>query len=172
MPQNLENNSGIYKPNTLGFSIAGIILFCMAYSQAPLYYSNQNQYFLHGFTKTKLGYLEKDWLGNTTDPTPLFSGLVCLSITWLNENIFYIYYAILQGIFLSCAWMIFHRKAKAISFDLSLLILQHYGGYHIAYSDMITRGFCKQGLQDNTFWVQCFSLRTSVFSCCLACPFF
>ena len=118
MPQNLENNSGIYKPNTLGFSIAGIILFCMAYSQAPLYYSNQNQYFLHGFTKTKLGYLEKDWLGNTTDPTPLFSGLVCLSITWLNENIFYIYYAILQGIFLSCAWMIFHRKAKAISFDI------------------------------------------------------
>ena len=118
MPQNLENNSGIYKPNTLGFSIAGIILFCMAYSQAPLYYSNQNQYFLHGFTKAKLGYLEKDWLGNTTDPTPLFSGLVCLSITWLNENIFYIYYAILQGIFLSCAWMIFHRKAKAISFDI------------------------------------------------------
>ena len=118
MPQNLENNSGIYKTNTLGFSIAGIILFCMAYSQAPLYYSNQNQYFLHGFTKTKLGYLEKDWLGNTTDPTPLFSGLVCLSITWLNENIFYIYYAILQGIFLSCAWMIFHRKAKAISFDI------------------------------------------------------
>ena len=118
MPQNLENKSGLYKTNTLGFSIAGIILFCMAYSQAPLYYSNQNQYFLHGFTKAKLGYLEKDWLGNTTDPTPLFSGLVCLSITWLNENIFYIYYAMLQGVFLSCAWLIFHRKAKAISFDI------------------------------------------------------
>jgi hypothetical protein len=116
MQQNLENKSGLYKTNTLGFSIAGIILFCMAYSQAPLYYSNQNQYFLHGFTKAKLGYLEKDWLGNTTDPTPLFSGIVCVSITWLNENIFYIYYAILQGIFLSCAWMIFHRKA--ISFDV------------------------------------------------------
>lgn len=118
MQQNLENKSGLYKTNTLGFGIAGIILFSMAYSQAPLYYSNQNQYFLHGFTKAKLGYLEKDWLGNTTDPTPLFSGLVCLSITWLNENIFYIYYAILQGIFLACAWMIFHRKAKAISFDV------------------------------------------------------
>jgi len=118
MPQNLENKSELYNTNTLGFGIAGIILFCMAYSQAPLYYSNQNQYFLHGFTKANLGYLEKDWLGNTTDPTPLFSGLVCLSITWLNENIFHLYYAILQGVFLSCAWMIFHRKAKSISLDI------------------------------------------------------
>ena len=118
MPQNLENKSGLYKTNTLGFGIAGIILFCMAYSQAPLYYSNQNQYFLHGFTKAKLGYLEKDWLGNTTDPTPLFSGLVCLSITWINENIFYLYYAMLQGVFLSCAWIIYHRKNNNKTFEI------------------------------------------------------
>ncbi|MBY0326714.1 MAG: hypothetical protein K2Q30_07330, partial [Gemmataceae bacterium] len=88
------------------------------YSQAPLYYSNQNQYFLHGFTKAKLGYLEKDWLGNTTDPTPLFSGLVCLSITWLNENIFYLYFAMLQGVFLSCAWIIYHRKNNNKTFEI------------------------------------------------------
>ncbi|MBJ7494864.1 MAG: hypothetical protein JHD20_00260 [Gemmataceae bacterium] len=118
MPQNLEHKSGLYKTNTLGFGIAGIILFCMAYSQAPLYYSNQNQYFLHGFTKAKLGYLEKDWLGNTTDPTPLFSGLVCLSITWINENIFYLYYAMLQGVFLSCAWIIYHRKNNNKPFEI------------------------------------------------------
>ncbi len=118
MPQNLEYKSGLYKTNTLGFGIAGIILFCMAYSQAPLYYSNQNQYFLHGFTKAKLGYLEKDWLGNTTDPTPLFSGLICLSITWLNENIFYFYYAMLQGVFLSCAWIIYHRKNNNKPFEI------------------------------------------------------
>jgi len=118
MPQNLEHKSGLYKTNTLGFGIAGIILFCMAYSQAPLYYSNQNQYFLHGFTKAKLGYLEKDWLGNTTDPTPLFSGLVCLSITWLNENIFYLYFAMLQGVFLSCAWIIYHRKNNNKTFEI------------------------------------------------------
>lgn len=109
MPQNLENKSGLYKTNTLGFGIAGIILFCMAYSQAPLYYSNQNQYFLHGFTKAKLGYLEKTgW--ETPLIQPLFSGLVCLSITWVHENIFYLYYAMLQGVFLSCAWIIYHRK--------------------------------------------------------------
>ena len=118
MPQNLEHKSGLYKTNTLGFGIAGIILFCMAYSQAPLYYSNQNQYFLHGFTKAKLGYLEKDWLGNTTDPTPLFSGLICLSITWLNENIFYLYFAMLQGVFLSCAWIIYHRKNNNKTFEI------------------------------------------------------
>ena len=118
MPQNLEHESGLYKTNTLGFGIAGIILFCMAYSQAPLYYSNQNQYFLHGFTKAKLGYLEKDWLGNTTDPTPLFSGLVCLSITWVHENIFYLYYAMLQGVFLSCAWIIYHRKNNNKPFEI------------------------------------------------------
>jgi hypothetical protein len=29
-----------------------------------------------------------------------------------------LYYAILQGVFLSCAWIIFHRKAKAITFDV------------------------------------------------------
>ena len=40
MPQNLEHKSGLCKTNTIGFGIAGIILFCMAYSQAPLYYSN------------------------------------------------------------------------------------------------------------------------------------
>jgi len=118
MIQKLENNSGLHKTNMVGFGIVGIILFCMAYSQAPLYYSNQNQYFLHGFTKAKLGYLEKDWLGNTIDPTPLFSGLVYLSITWLNENIFYLYYAILQGVFLSCAWIIYHRKTNTKTFEI------------------------------------------------------
>ena len=119
MTQNLESKSGFNKTSTLGFGIASIILFCMAYSQAPLYYSNQNQYFLHGFTKAKLGYLEKDWLGNTTDPTPLFSGLICFSITWLNENIFYLYYAILQGVFLCCAWIIYHRKNNTKTIEIA-----------------------------------------------------
>ena len=119
MTQNLESKSGFNKTSTLGFGIASIILFCMAYSQAPLYYSNQNQYFLHGFTKAKLGYLEKDWLGNTTDPTPLFSGLICFSITWLNENIFYLYYGILQGVFLCCAWIIYHRKNNTKTIEIA-----------------------------------------------------
>ncbi|NBY01673.1 MAG: hypothetical protein EBQ87_06785 [Planctomycetes bacterium] len=119
MPLNLENKPALNKLNFLGLSIAGAILFCFAYSQAPLYYSNQNQYFLHGFSKARVGYLEKDWLGNTTDPTPLFSELVCFSISWINEYIFYLYYAILQGIFLFCAWIIYQRKSKTYNLEIS-----------------------------------------------------
>lgn len=118
MVQDFESKPVIWKKSLLGFAIACIILFCMSYSQAPLFYSNQNQYFLHGFTKAKLGYLENDWLGNTTDPTPLFSQLVSITIRWLDKNIFYFYYAFLQGFFLFSAWIIFHQKAKSKNLEI------------------------------------------------------
>lgn len=84
--------------------VAGIIftaLFAVAYAQSPLYTSNQNQYFLHGLARAGIGYLERDWLANTLDPTPVFSGLVEITyrITHL-EIIFYFYYALLMGIYL------------------------------------------------------------------------
>ncbi len=50
----------------------------LAYGQSPLYTSNQNQYFLHGLAHAGVGSLSADWLANTRDPTPLFSGLVRL----------------------------------------------------------------------------------------------
>jgi hypothetical protein len=55
------------------------ILFGLAYTQAPLYYSNQNQYFLHGISQAGVGGLERDWLSNTADPTPVFRRLLVSS---------------------------------------------------------------------------------------------
>ena len=85
----------------LVFIVAWAALFTLAYAQAPLYTSNQNQYFLHGFAKAGFGYLNEDWLANTLDPTPLFSKLIEISwrvLSW--EPIFYFYFAILAGIML------------------------------------------------------------------------
>lgn len=75
--------------------------FAIAYTQSPLYTSNQNQYFLHGLASAGFGYLKSDWLANTADPTPLFSQLVKWTY-WINqwEGLFYVYYAILMGIYL------------------------------------------------------------------------
>lgn len=47
--------------------------FAIAHTQAPLFYSNQNQYLLHGLANAGYGHLANDWLANTKDPTPLFS---------------------------------------------------------------------------------------------------
>jgi len=37
------------------------IAFVVAYGQAPLYYSNQNQYFLHGLANAGVGRLSDDF---------------------------------------------------------------------------------------------------------------
>jgi len=77
------------------------ILFAIAYTQSPLFTSNQNQYFLHGMADSGAGYLADDWLAKTTDPTPVFSSLVYLteknlSSIWLS----YVYYAFLMGVYI------------------------------------------------------------------------
>ena len=47
--------------------------FALAHTQSPLFFSNQNQYLLHGLANAGYGHLANDWLANTRDPTPLFS---------------------------------------------------------------------------------------------------
>jgi hypothetical protein len=47
--------------------------FAAAHTQSPLFYSNQNQYLLHGLASAGYGHLAHDWLSTTADPTPLFS---------------------------------------------------------------------------------------------------
>jgi len=86
---------------SLVFWVLWIGMFTLAYSQAPLYTSNQNQYFLHGLAKAGFGFLDEDWLANTLDPTPVFTWLVFLSyrlFAW--PPIFYIYFGILAGVYL------------------------------------------------------------------------
>ncbi len=74
-------------------------LFALAYSQAPLYYSNQNQYFLHGLAAADDGPLCDDWLANTVSPTPVFDALVTFTAKYGHESIFHIYYALLLGVY-------------------------------------------------------------------------
>lgn len=85
-------------------------LFTLAYAQSPLFTSNQNQYFLHGLAEAGYGYLSQDWLVNTIDPTPIFSGLVYLTyrlIPW--QPVFYLYCGILAGIYLYSLYGILSR---------------------------------------------------------------
>jgi hypothetical protein len=71
--------------------------FALVCCQAPLYYSNQNQYFLHGLARAGGGYLAYDWLAETRDPTPVFSALVEVTVRDLHPWAFYVYFALLQG---------------------------------------------------------------------------
>jgi hypothetical protein len=69
-------------------------VFAIAYCQAPLYYSNQNQYFLHGLANAGEGLLRDDWLAKTRDPTPVFSALVTFTVRYLGPWAFYLYYGV------------------------------------------------------------------------------
>ncbi len=79
--------------------VAWGVLLGLAYGQAPLYASNQNQYFLHGLAQTGQGLLAEDWLANTTDPTPVFSWLVIVTARYLPRATFYLYYFLLFAVY-------------------------------------------------------------------------
>ena len=81
--------------------------FAVAYTQSPLYYSNQNQYLLHGLATGGLGQLDRDWLANTRDPTPVFSALVAVGYRHLGEWSFQAaYFLLLMVYFLSARWLV------------------------------------------------------------------
>ncbi len=106
-------------------------IFALAYNQAPLYTSNQNQYFLHGYAQAGVGNLNEDWLSNTVDPTPVFSFLVATSLrVFHSEALFFIYYALLLGIYFFSLFGIaddlFHiqsSKAKTGLFIAGMILL-------------------------------------------------
>lgn len=105
-----------------------LVLFGLAYTQAPLYYSNQNQYFLHGLADAGVGLLEEDWLANTADPTPLFTAGVAFTVRFLHEACFYGYYLVILGLY---AWALLrihahlhHGNQQCLLF-LALLTLFH-----------------------------------------------
>lgn len=81
------------------FLAAGVI-FGVAYNQSVLYEGNQNTKFLHGLADSGGFYrlLQEDWLANTADPLPVFSLLVNLTAR-VNENLFYVYYLLLFGVY-------------------------------------------------------------------------
>jgi hypothetical protein len=87
--------------------VLGLIAFAGAYGQAPLYYSNQNQYFLHGLAAAGEGQLSEDWLANTADPTPIFSALVAVTARYTHPWVFYGYYALLMAVHAAALLLLF-----------------------------------------------------------------
>src|ERR1700722_19576865 len=83
------------------------VLFAFAYTQSPLYFSNQNQYFLHGLAQGGLGHLNRDWLAQTRDPTPIFTLLVSTGYRKLGEASFQVaYFLLIMAYFLSVRWLV------------------------------------------------------------------
>src|SRR5262245_26602648 len=91
--------------------VAGSAVFAAAYCQAPLYYSNQNQYFLHGLAQVEGPPLSKDWLAGTADPTPVFTALVALTARYLHPWAFHVYHALLLGAYGSATLGLFFALA-------------------------------------------------------------
>ena len=117
------------------------LLFALAYTQSPLYTSNQNQYFLHGLANADYGYLNRDWLANTLDPTPIFSLLVewTYRLTHLPA-LFYLYYAILLGLYLYCLVGIadelfdLRRSPQRFWLFIALLFLVHSAALRFGFA--------------------------------------
>jgi hypothetical protein len=78
------------------------LAFGIAYTQNPLYTANQNTYFLHGLRASGSGFLTYDWMANTVDPFPLFSWIVHWTSVTFTPFAFYLYHAVLLGIYIFC----------------------------------------------------------------------
>ncbi|MCD6576411.1 MAG: hypothetical protein J7K66_00170 [Anaerolineaceae bacterium] len=116
--------------------VLGVILMVFAYSQSPLYTSNQNQYFLHGMAESGLGSLNQDWLASTKEPTPAFTFLVKWTFLLLKSEVwFYFYYAVLIGVYflslLGILNQVFNIRESKPKFLLaiSLIIFSHSAGF-------------------------------------------
>lgn len=117
---------------TLYMPLATALLFGLAYTQAPLYYSNQNQYFLHGLAQGGMGLVADDWLASTADPTPVFSIIVAATYRYLDERLFYFYYLVTLGIYCGSLLALFNLlyPARSLAVRLSFavaLVLLHSG---------------------------------------------
>ena len=63
------------------------IVFAISHTWSPLYFQNQNQYFLHGLAQAGVGHLKFDWLASTRDPTPIFSMFVEGIVQIVDPNV-------------------------------------------------------------------------------------
>ncbi|OWK47502.1 hypothetical protein FRUB_01201 [Fimbriiglobus ruber] len=82
------------------------MLFAVTHTQPPLYYSNQNQYFLHGLAAAGYGDLRTDWLANTRDPTPVFSAGIALADRACGEWAFHAAFFALLVVYFLGLWSV------------------------------------------------------------------
>lgn len=132
MPFHLKIGRGRW--TALGAFLAWTAIFAILYAQSPLYSSNQNQYFLHGLARAGLGFLNRDWLAGTADPTPVFSTLIYLTYALTHTDLlFYVYYALLMGVYLFSAYglmdLLFDLRRSKVR---SLLFVALFLGAHSA----------------------------------------
>jgi len=119
-------------------------VFGIAYGQRPLYYDNQTTKFLHGLAQAGYGFLANDWLANTIDPLPVFTFLVKITYSYLNEYAFYFYYIIIFGIYIysitgivSFLFDINNNKHKYLTF-FAIIIFLHCINVEIKFLDLDT----------------------------------
>lgn len=86
-------------------------LFALSHNKGILYKSNETTKLLHGIAGSGGGYLGKDWFVNTVDPLPIFSRFVSFTYRTLGESGFYLYYALLLGVFCAAAVELFAPRA-------------------------------------------------------------
>ena len=124
------NHSTLLK---LGEFILITLIFSLAYTQEPIYNSpetadgNQNTKFFQGLARAGWGLLDQDWLASTIDPLPAFTFLVEFSYKYIHPAYgFYLYYAILMGIYvfslLSIVSYVFKIKKNKYKYLLYLAI--------------------------------------------------
>ena len=120
------------------------VLFAIAYTQSPLYTSNQNQYFLHGLAQAGFGNLKQDWLANTLDPTPVFSVLISLTYRLTQQPfLYYLYYTVLLALYLFCLVGIMdslfnlRRSPARQAVFLALVFLAHSAALRFGLSRLI-----------------------------------
>lgn len=104
------------------------LAFGVAYTQSILYEGNQNTKFLHGLAEY-IGYLKDDWLARTIDPLPAFTTLIKLTYP-INQDLFYVYYILLMGVYLysilGIAFYLFKiEKFSARLYIFAILLILH-----------------------------------------------
>ncbi len=103
------------------------ILFAVAHTQSPLYYSNQNQYFLHAGAQAGFGDLHSDWLANTADPTPVFTSIAAWSFRHLGSWPIQAVHFLAQMIYVLAAWWLIKPSARIAPAFAGVFILLHAG---------------------------------------------
>jgi hypothetical protein len=73
--------------------------FAIAYTQQPLYHTNQNTYFLHGLANAGYGSVARDWMATTADPFPVFTAFVTTVQGWGLANGFYLVHGLLLALY-------------------------------------------------------------------------
>lgn len=133
-----------------GLFLLWAVAFSVSFTQWPLYTENQNTKFLIGLARAGFGVLEGDWLASTVDPLPVFSGLVWLTYRFLHQNFFYLYHALLLGVYLYSLFAI----ADTV-FDVSKYVAGHilFGAFVVAFHSSLLPPFSTELLGTSVGWL-------------------